>query len=154
VGTPFAVGGRFRDVGDLGVDVELHVAVAGGVLQPGRDGQVRFVPLAGLAAVDAGVVRAGAGVAGFALEVGEPGVDGLPDHVVHLGNQGGPVAITIVVAGLASQAGVLAQGGVEDRDGLGQRDSQVEEQRAGPVSSGGLEVEFASAVGGGMRFGR
>src|SRR5208337_2267750 len=58
-GAPFAVGYGLGDVGDLGVDVQLHVAVAGGVLQPVRDGQVRFVPLAGLAAVDPGVVGAG-----------------------------------------------------------------------------------------------
>jgi hypothetical protein len=37
---PFTVGTGLDDVGDLGVDVELHVAVAGGVLQPVRDGQV------------------------------------------------------------------------------------------------------------------
>ena len=35
---PFAVGGGLGHVGDLGVDVQLHVAVAGGVLQPLRDG--------------------------------------------------------------------------------------------------------------------
>ena len=34
---------------------------------------------AGFAAVDPGVVRAGTGVAGLALEVAEPGVHGLPD---------------------------------------------------------------------------
>ena len=53
---PFPVGGRFGDVGDLGVDVQLHVAVAGGVLQPVRHGQVGLVPLAGLPAVHPGVV--------------------------------------------------------------------------------------------------
>src|ERR1035437_8025723 len=75
-GAPFAVGGCFGGVGDLGVDVQLHVAVARGVLEPVRYGQVGFVPLAGFAAVDAGVVvGAGAGVAGFALEVGEAGPD-------------------------------------------------------------------------------
>ena len=71
--------------------MQLHVAVAGGVLQPVRHGQVGLVPLAGLPAVDPGVVGAGAGVAGLALEVAEPGVHGLPDHVVDLGDQGGPV---------------------------------------------------------------
>jgi hypothetical protein len=54
------------------------------------DGQVGFVPLTGLAAVDPGVVGAGAGVAGSPLEVGEPGVHGLPDHVIDLGDRGGP----------------------------------------------------------------
>src|ERR1019366_2734778 len=44
-----------RIVGDLGVDVQLHVAVARGVLEPVRYGQVGFVPLAGFTAVDAGV---------------------------------------------------------------------------------------------------
>src|ERR1039458_1983007 len=62
-GAPFAVGGCFGGVGDLGVDVQLHVAVARGVLEPVRYGQVGFVPLAGFTAVDAGVVGAGAGVA-------------------------------------------------------------------------------------------
>jgi hypothetical protein len=79
------------------------------------------VPLAGFAAVDAGAVGAGAGVAGLALEVAEPGVYGLPDHVVDLADQGGPVLVAVVVTCLAGQAGVLTQGGVEDRDGLGQR---------------------------------
>jgi len=50
--------------------------------------------------VDAGVVGAGAGVAGLALEVFEADVDGLPDHVVDLGDQGGPVLIAFVVADL------------------------------------------------------
>jgi len=35
-GPPFPVGGGAGDVGDLGVDVQLHVAVPGGVLQPVR----------------------------------------------------------------------------------------------------------------------
>ena len=152
-GAPFPVGGRFRDVGDLGVDVQLHVAVAGGVLQPVRDGQVGLVPLAGLLAVDAGVVGAGAGVAGLALEVAEPGVHGLPDHVIDLGDQGGPVRIAFFVAGLAGQAGVLAEGGVEDRDRLGQRDRQVEEQGALPGLLGGFGAQFALAFGGGVRLG-
>ena len=152
-GAPFAVGGCFGDVGDLGVDVQLHVAVAGGVLQPVRHGQVGLVPLAGLPAVDPGAVGAGAGVAGFALEVGEPGVDGLPDHVVDLGDQGGPVLVAFVVAGLAGQAGVLAEGGVEDRDGLGEREGQVEEEGALAGLLGGFDPQFALAVGGGVRFG-
>ena len=62
-GPPLAVAGCSGDVGDLGVDVQLHVAVPGGVLQPVGDSQVRLVPLAGLPAVHPGVVRAGAGVA-------------------------------------------------------------------------------------------
>ena len=90
--------------------MQLHVAVAGGVLQPVRHGQVGLVPLAGLPAVDPGVVGAGAGVAGLALEVAEPGLDGLPDHVVDLGDQGGPVLVAFFVSGLAGQAGVLARG--------------------------------------------
>jgi len=56
------------------------------------------VPLACFAAVDAGVVGSGSGVAGFALEVAEPGVDGLPDHVVDVGDQGGPVGVAVPVA--------------------------------------------------------
>jgi hypothetical protein len=65
-------------------------------------------------------VGAGSRVAGFALEVAEPGVDGLPDHRVDFFDQGRPVLVAVVVAGLAGQAGVLAQRGVEDRDALGQ----------------------------------
>jgi hypothetical protein len=98
-------------------------------------------------------VGAGAGVAGFALEVAEPGVHGGPDHVVDLGDQAGPVRIAVVVSGLAGQAGVLAQGGVEDRDRLGQRNRQVEEQRALPSLLDGLGPQFAAAFGGGVRLG-
>ncbi len=134
--------------------MQLHIAVPGGVLQPVRDGQVSFVPLAGLAAVDPGAVGAGAGVAGFALEVSEPGVHGLPDHVVDLADQAGPVRMAVRVAGLAGQAGVLAEGGVEDRDRLGQRDRQVEEQRALPGFPDGLGAQLAFAFGGGVRLGR
>ena len=152
-GPPLPVGGRPGDVGDLGVDVQLHVAVPGGVLQPVRHRQVRFVPLAGLPAVHPGAVGAGAGVAGLALEVAEPGVHGLPDHLVDLADQGGPVRVAVVVAGLAGQAGVLAEGGVEDRDRLGQRQGQVEEQRALPGLLDGLGPQLAFAFGGGVRLG-
>jgi hypothetical protein len=62
------------------------------------------------------------------LEVAEADVYGLPDHVVDLGDQGGPVLVAFFVAGLAGQAGVLAEGGMEDRDRVGERDRQVEEQ--------------------------
>ena len=152
-GPPFPVGGRLGDVGDLGVDVQLHVPVAGGVLQPVRHGQVGLVPLAGLPAVDPGAVGAGAGVAGFALEVAEPGVDGLPDHVVDLGDQAGPVRVALLVAGLAGQAGVLAEGGVEDRDGLGERDRQVEKERTLPRLLDGLGLKLAFTFGGSVRLG-
>ncbi len=90
---------------------------------------------------------------GLALEVAEPGVDGLPNHGVDLGDQGGPVLIAVFVARLAGQAGVLAQGGVENRDRVGQRQGQVEEQRALPGLLDGLGAEFAFAVGGGVRLG-
>jgi hypothetical protein len=152
-GAPFAVDGGLGNVSDLGVDMQLHVAVAGSVLQPVRHGQVRLVPLASLPAVDAGAVGAGTGVAGFILEVAEPGVDGLPDHVVDLDDQGGPVLVTFAVPGLASQADVLAEGSVEDRDGLGKRDRQVEEEGALAGLLGGFDPQFALAVGGGVRFG-
>ena len=99
------------------------------------------------------VVRTGAGVARLPLEVAEPGVHGLPDHVVDLGDQGGPVLVAFVVAGLAGQAGVLAEGGVEDRDGFGQRDRQVEEQRALPGLLDGFGPQLAAAFGGGVRLG-
>jgi hypothetical protein len=65
--------------------------------------------LAGLAAVDARVMRAGSGVAGLALEVVEARPCGLPDHVVEFGDQGGPVRVSCLIAGLAGQAGVLAE---------------------------------------------
>jgi hypothetical protein len=115
------------------------------------DGQVGFVPLAGLVAVNSRVVGAGAGVAGLALEVAEPGVDGLPDHVVDLGDQGGPVRVAVFVAGLAGEAGVLTEGGVEDRDRLRQRQGQVEEQRAWPCFPDGLGTELAFALGSDVR---
>jgi hypothetical protein len=99
-------------------DVQLHVTVAGGVLQPVRHGQVGFVPLAGLPPVHPHVVRAGAGVPDFPLEVAEPGPECLPDHLVDLADQARPVLVTFSVADLAGQAGVLAEGGVEDRDRL------------------------------------
>ena len=134
--------------------MQLHVAVPGGVLQPVRHRQVGFVPLAGLPAVDPGAVGAGAGVARLALEVAEPGVHGLPDHLVDLGDQGGPVRVAVLVSGLAGQAGVLAEGGVEDRDRLGQRQGQVEEQRALSGLLDGLGAELALAFGGGVRLGR
>ena len=152
-GAPFPVGGGLRDVGDLGVDVQLHVTVAGGVLQPVRHSQVRLVPLPGFPAVHSRAVRAGAGVAGFPLKVAEPGVDGLPDHVVDFSDQGGPVLIAVVVAGLAGQPGVLAQGGVEDRDALGERDRQIEEERALPGFSDRFGPQLALAFGGGVRLG-
>jgi hypothetical protein len=101
--------------------------------------------------VDSRIVGAGTGVPGFALEVAEPGVDGLPDHVVDLADQGGPVLVAVVVAGLAGQAGVLTQGGMEDRDRFGQGDGQVEEQRALPGFPDGLGAELALAFGGGVR---
>ena len=66
------------DVGDLRVDVQLHVAVARGVLQPVRHRQVRLPPLARLPAAGPGVVGAGAGVARLPLEVAEARVDRLP----------------------------------------------------------------------------
>ena len=78
---------------------------------------------------------------------------GLPDHLVDLADQGGPVRVAVVVAGLAGQAGVLAEGGVEDRDALGQRDGQVEEQRALPGLPDGLGPQLALAFGGGVRLG-
>ena len=100
-GPPFAINDGQGDVGDLRVDVQLHVAVPGGVLQPVRHRQVRLPPLAGLPAVHPGAVGAGAGVASLALEVAEPRMHGLPDHLVDLGDQAGPVRIAVVVGGLA-----------------------------------------------------
>jgi hypothetical protein len=152
-GPPFPVGAGLCGVGDLGVDVQLHVTIPGGVLQPVGHGQAGLVPLARFAAVDAGAVGSGAGVAGLALEVAEASVDGLPDHVVDLGDQAGPVRVALLVAGLAGQAGVLAQRGVEERDRLGQRDRQVEEEGALPRLPDGLSAEFALAFGGGVRLG-
>jgi hypothetical protein len=47
----------------------------------------------------------------------------------------------------------LPEGGVEDRDALGQRDGQIEEQRALPGLLDGLGPEFAFALGGGVWLG-
>jgi hypothetical protein len=80
-------------------------------------------------------------------------VHGLPDHLVDLGDQAGPVRIAVVVAGLAGQAGILAEGGVEDRDRLGQRNRQVKEQRALPGPADRLDPELALALGRSMRLG-
>ena len=113
---PLPVRCRPGDVGDLGVDVQLHVTVPGGVLQPVRHRQIRLMPLASLPAVHPSAVGAGAGVSGFALEVAKAGVHGLPDHVVDLADQGGPVRVAVAVAGLPGLAGVFPEGGVEDRD--------------------------------------
>ena len=150
---PFPVGAGPSDVGDLGVDVQLHVAVPGGVLQPVRHRQVGLVPLAGLPAAHPGAVGAGPGVAGFPLEVFKTDVHGLPDHVVDLSDQGGPVPVAVGVAGLAGQARVFPEGGVEDRDRLGQRNRQVEEQGALPGPADSLGPQFALALGGGVRLG-
>ena len=57
------------------------------------------------------------------------------------------------VTGLAGQPGVLPEGGVEDRDRLGQRDRQVEEQRALPGLPGGFDPQLVPAFGGGVRLG-
>jgi enoyl-CoA hydratase/carnithine racemase len=137
-GPPFAVGGRFSDVGDLEVDVQLHVPVARGVLQPVRHREIRFVSLAGLPAMHPGVVGAGAGVPSLALEVAEPGIDGLPDHLVDLGDQGGPVRVALLVAGLTGQAGVLAEGGIQvirlALDGLARLEAERPGAGAPPAS--------------------
>ena len=98
-------------------------------------------------------MRAGPGVAGLALEVVEARPGGLPDHVVELGDQAGPVGVSCLIAGLAGQAGVLPQRGVEDRDRLGQRQRQVEVQRALPGLPGGFDPQLVLAFGGRVRLG-
>jgi len=133
--------------------VQLHVAVAGGVLQPVRHRQAGLVPLAGLPAVHPRVVRPGPGVARLPLEVVKAGPDGLPDHLIDLGGQGRPVLISRCITCLAGQTDVLAKGGVEDRDGLRQRNRQVEKERALPGLPGGLKAQLMPALGGGMRLG-
>jgi hypothetical protein len=133
------------------MDVQLHVTVPGGVLQPVRHRQIRLVPLAGLPAVHPGTVRTGARVPGLPLEVAKPGVHRLPDHLVDLADQAGPVRVAISC--LTGQAGVLAQGGVEDRDRLGERDGQVEEQRALAGLLDGLGPELPFSLSGGVRLG-
>ena len=150
---PFPVGDGIGGVDDLGVDVQLHVTIPGGVLQPVRHHQLRLMPLAGLPAVHPGVVRSGAGIARLPLEVVKPGPDGLPDHVIDLGDQSRPVLISRCITCLAGQADVFAKGGVEDRDGLGQRDRQVKEERALPGLPGGFDAQLVPALGGGMRLG-
>jgi hypothetical protein len=42
---------------------------------------------------------------------------------------------------------------MEDRDRVGQRQGQVEEQRALPGLPGGFRAQFATTFGGGVRFG-
>jgi hypothetical protein len=150
---PHKLPARLCDVGDLGVDVQLYVAVAGGVLQPVRHDQAGLMPLAGLPAVHPLAVRAGAGVARLPLEVLKAGPDGLPDHVVDLGDQARPVLVPGLVPGLPGQAGVLPERGVEDRDRLRQRQRLVEEQRALPRLAGGLQPQLALALRGRVRLG-
>jgi hypothetical protein len=152
-GTPLPVRGRPGHMGDLGLDMELHVAVPGGVLQPVRRHQVRLVPLTGFPAVDPLAVRAGAGVAGLTLEVGEARVDRLVDHRVYLGHHVRPVLFSCRVSGFAGQTGVLAEGGVEDRDRLRQRQGQIEEQRALAGLAGGLQAQFPLAFRSGVGLG-
>src|SRR6185437_5877746 len=69
---PLPVHDGAGDVGDLGMHVQLHVTVSGGVLQPVRHRQVGLMPLPGLPAVDPGGVRAGPGVPGLPPEVPNP----------------------------------------------------------------------------------
>jgi hypothetical protein len=104
-----AVGACSSGVDNLGMDVQLHVAIPGGVLQPMRHHQVGLAPLAGLPAVHPGVMRAGPRVAGLALKVAEARPGGLPDQVIDLGDQAGSVSVSRLVADLAGQAGVLPQ---------------------------------------------
>ena len=66
-GAPLPVFGCPGGVGDLRVDVQLHVAIPGRVLQPVRDREVGLVPLTRLAPVDPRVVGAGTGVARLLL---------------------------------------------------------------------------------------
>jgi hypothetical protein len=80
-------------------------------------------------------------------------VHGLPDHVIDLGDQGRPVLVSLLISCFAGQAGVLAEGGVEDRDRLGQRQGQVEEQRARARLAGRLGPQLTLALGGGVRLG-
>jgi hypothetical protein len=79
--------------------------------------------------------------------------DGLPDHVIDLGDQAGPILVAVLVARLPGQADVLAEGGMEDRNGLRERDRQVEEKRALPGLPGGLNAQLVPTFGGGMRLG-
>jgi hypothetical protein len=152
-GAPLAVGLGAGDVGDLGMDVQLHVTVPAGVLQPVRHHQVRLPPLPCLPAVHAVRVGAGAGVAGLPLEVPEPSADSGPDHGVHLADHAVPVRRAFPVSGQAGEPGVLAEGGVEDRDRLGQRHREVEVQRAAPGPARRLHPQLALALGRGVRLG-
>ena len=78
---------------------------------------------------------------------------GVPDHVVDLADQAGPVLIAVVVVGLAGQASVLTERGVEDRNGLGERQGQVEEEGALTGLLSGFDPQFMLAICGGVRFG-
>ena len=152
-GPPFPVGACSGSVGDLGVDVQLHVTVPGGVLQPVRHRQVGLVPLAGLPAVHPGVMRPGARVAGLPLEVAEARPDGSPDHRVDLVHQPRPVLVPRLIPGQAGQPGVLPERGVEDRDRLRQRQGQVEVQRAQPRLPGSFQPQLTLTLGGRLRLG-
>jgi hypothetical protein len=112
------------------------------------------VPLAGLPAINPGNVRACAGVASLPLEVFEAGLHRVPDHLVDLGDQGGPVRVAVFVADLAGQAGVLPEGGVEDRDRFRQRNRQVEEEGTLAGLPDRFGPQLAAALGGGVRLGR
>ena len=78
---------------------------------------------------------------------------GVPDHVVDLADQAGPVLIAVVVVGLAGQASVLTERGVEDRNGLGERQGQVEEEGALTGLLDRFGSQLAAAFGGGLRLG-
>jgi len=112
------------------------------------------VPLAGLPAVDAGAVGAGAGVPGLALKVAKPSVYGLPDHLVDLADQGGPVGVAVLVACLAGEAGVLAEGGVGKIE-MDLDSEMVRSKNSGLCRArfGGFDAQFTAAFGGGVRLG-
>jgi hypothetical protein len=106
-GAPCAVAVGAGDPGDLVVDVVLGVTVPAGALQPGGDDQPGGLEPAGLAAVDAGAVVAGAGDPGPGLQVLQCGAVGPVQQLLELLLPPGPVRGGLLVAGLAGAALVL-----------------------------------------------
>ena len=134
--------------------MQLHVAVAGGVLQPVRHRQPGLAPLPGLPPVRAAPVRAGAGVPGLALEVPKPRPDRLVDHPVDLIQQPGPVRLPGHVTRPPRQPRILPQRGVEHGDRLAEADRQVHVQRRQPRPPGRLDPQLRLPLSRGMRLSR
>jgi hypothetical protein len=150
---PFAVARGPGDPGDLVVNVILRVAVPAGALQPRGDDHVRLLKPAGLAAVDAGAVVAGAGDTGPCLQVLKSSPVGAMQDLLELLLPPGPVRGGPLVSGEAGAALVLTDRGVQHRDGLGERDGDVGVGGGLAGRLGGLAFQLDEPLGGGVRLG-